>query len=178
MMRMTLLLGLALLAGAARAEEAWEFRCPVAGAVVRFEGGRAIAYEGPGEAPLLCRVAGRRTPWVLGAGGNEDPLGRALFETLRGFFPARPGARAGLPPRDASGVGASELVFAGFESVDVAGRPHEAARVDFAYRRSAERRQRLVLWLDRASGALLRMIYEDSGGTAPVDARAVALELP
>lgn len=178
MMRALVPFGLALLAAPAAAQEPWSFRCPDAGTVARFEPAPTLRYQGTGDAAVLCRMGGQRTPWVLGIAGNEDPLGRAMQETLTGFFPARPGARASLPPRAPSGIGATELTLVGFEAVEAAGRSYQAARIEFSYRRSTERTQRFTAWLDQATGTLLRMIYEDTEGARRFDARAVAIEPP
>jgi hypothetical protein len=177
MMRLVIGLGLALLGGGAAAQEAWSFRCPEDGTVVRFVG-LTLRYQGPGEAPVLCRIGGQTTPWVLGAAGNQDPVGRAMQATLSGFFPARPGARAGLPPRDPSGAGGAELSFPGYEAMEVAGQSYQAARIDFTYRRSAERTQRQRLWIDAATGALLRVVVEDTERPQAIDAQAISITRP
>lgn len=178
MMRALVPFGLALLGASAAAQEPWSFRCPEAGTVARFQPGPTLRYEGTGDAAVLCRMGGQRTPWVLGVAGNEDTLGRAMQETLTGFFPARPGARAGLPARHPSGIGASELTLTGFEPVEVAGRSYQAARIEFSYRRAVDRTQRFTAWLDQESGTLLRMIYEDTEGARRIDAHAVAIDPP
>ncbi|WP_338665298.1 hypothetical protein VQH23_09005 [Pararoseomonas sp. SCSIO 73927] len=168
-------------APAAEAEAAWSFACPAPGTAATYAPPVTMRHEGTAGGPLLCRVAGQRTPWVLGLAGDEDPSGRALLETLeRGFFPARPGAVARRPPRPGGtgNAGATELTFAGYEALEVPAGRFEAARIDFRYQRSADRVQTMRAWIDRATGVLVRMELEEGPNGRRIEAVATTLTRP
>lgn len=166
-----------LVATQGSAQPTWDFRCPPAGTTASFRMGNTLGYEGSADTPILCRIAGQTTPWVLGFAGNQDPLGRALETTLQqGFFPAQVGASASLPPRPGSASGATEARFVGFEPIEVPAGTFEAAVLTFTYVRSAETTHAVRVWLDRATGVLLR--YTETRGARSLDVTASAITRP
>ncbi|MGK7870452.1 caspase family protein [Falsiroseomonas sp. E2-1-a20] len=150
------------------------FRCPSAGAQVRYDDGTALGFRGADPAdPLVCLVGVR--------GGVErrllnfltlpSPHEAAFREALAPFWPAATGREARLTVAASDGMWQESWRLLREEAVPVAGRPHAALVFSRAVDGMFTNRHYRVetLWWDLATGIWLRREVRLVRGTTRIN---------